>query len=1183
MPEINKSQLKTYATGARVDFIQAVKEKAAKFGIFADHIVPAQHKGDVLIIDHLAYSAQIVPAYNKVLAMIDNLGYEETVNEIAYTWFNRMIALRYMELHNLLSHGYKVIGDTRPEILEHADHVSMQGLDSAKVTDYLLAGNKDEELYAYLLTTQLSELNKTLPFLFEKIDDATNLLMPDNLLATDSVRAKMAALDKDNFEQIEVIGWLYQFYISDVKDKLMEAGKAYKKEEIPAVTQLFTPNWIVKYMVQNSLGAKWLETYPNSPLKNKMEYYIEPAEQTAEVQAQLDKIKAESIKPEEIKILDPACGSGHILVEAYDLLKEIYTEKGYNRRDIPELIIRNNLYGIDLDKRAAQLAYFALAMKACSDNPRLLEKEMKLHILCMEESNKLNFDVLCRDLLDDSKLSVSASTLKALFENFVDAKTYGSLIKVCPEVVENLDKLSALIEEGLLSHNIFKKKAALDAKIFVEMAEFLATKYDCVVANPPYMGSKGQSALLKAFLSDKYKQAKSDLFSAFILQNLHFSKDNGCLGFMTPFVWMFISSYEELRNIIIQKYDLSSLVQLEYSGFDGATVPICTFTLTKNHIKNKKGCFIKLSDFRGAQNQAPRTLEAIKNRKCGWFYEANSTDFSKIPGTPIAYWVSENILRIFSSYKTLENYAEIVTGISTGKNDLYLRYWHEIDRCKSELHGQNLNSINLCKQYWLPYNKGGEARKWYGNNDFVVKWCDNQKFHRSRPMFQHLYLKEGITWSFVTSGLFTARYYPQGHLWDVAGSPCVIKNSQYLTNVLSYLSTPIVQKILAITNPTLNCQVIDIQRIPIKFSYNEKIGFNGGKCISISKTDWDSFETSWDFEKLPLLQDDLKKDSLAASYQTWRTQNAADIAETLALEEENNRLFIEAYGLQDEITPEVPIEQITLTINPRYRYKNTEASDDELEARFKADSMKELISYAIGCMMGRYSLDKTGLVYANEKGDGFNSDDYTTFAADDDGIIPVTDFAWFPEQDVVNRLTEFVEKIWGKTGLEDNMRFIAEALDKKPTETSTDAIRRYMTKDFYKNHLQMYKNRPIYWLFSSGKEKAFECLVYLHRMNERTLARIRMQFIVPLMSKLEAALNNIETAINSASSIAERRTLEKQKDKWLKQLQELRDYDDALNHAINARIEFDLDDGVKVNYGKFGSLLAESKKIVGNK
>lgn len=1181
---INKNQLKVYAAKARTDFTNAVVARAAKFGVFADRIVPAREQGDLLIIDSITYKkADIGVAYAKLIEKVRKVGFEETMNEAAYTWFNRFVALRYMELNNLLPHGYKVIGDDRPEILLNANHLTMPGLNKAKVTDMLLAGTQDEELYEYILLTQLAELNKSLPFLFEKMDAATTLLMPDNLLASDSVRTNLLALEIDNFKEIEVVGWLYQFYISEQKDKLMERGTAYTKEEIPAVTQLFTPNWIVKYMVQNSLGAKWLETYPHSTLKGKMEYYIEPAEQTPEVQAELNALKEDRINPEEIKILDPACGSGHILVEAYDLLKEIYLERGYNRRDIPELIITKNLYGLDIDLRAVQLASFAVAMKALKDNPRLINAEIKPNIMAIDETNALNKLDLVQKLLPPEKVK-EQEALMALLDNFENGKTYGSLIKIAPVVYEKLPLLKTLVNEALLSGHIFASSAAEEVLPFVKMAEILSQKYDCVIANPPYMGSKGQNSTLKAFAATNFPNSKADLFAMFIEHGFSLIKENGFSAMVTMQSWMFLSSFEKMREDLLKKYTLETMAHLGARAFreiSGEVVQTTSFVFRNISIPTYQGSYLRLIDGDDIEKESK-----LKNKE-NLYNHISQQDFSKIPGTPIAYWVSDKMRNTYIENKPLGDTILPRHGLATSDNDRFLKLWHEVNLYKASLSVRN----DFSKK-WYPMNKGGAYRKWYGNLDWIINYENDGKeikdfaiklYKCSSRTIQNtqFYFKESLTWSALTSGDVSFRWSEEGAIFG-SGAHCAFANSDDLKSGLAFMNSKIINSFLKIVSPTLNYNVDDLRNVPYIISdYRDNIISNTNSIISITKTDWDSFETSWDFEKLPLLRDDLKKDSLAASYQAWCTQNAADIAETKRLEEENNRLFIEAYGLQEEITPEVPIEQITLTVNPRYRYKNTEASDEELETRFKADSMKELISYAIGCYMGRYSLDKTGLVYANEKNIGFDATQYQTIPADGDGIIPLTDTCWFPEEDMVNRLVDFVKTVWGQETLAENLDFIASGLDRKSTETAVEAIRRYLTKDFYKNHLQMYKNRPIYWLFSSGKEKAFECLVYMHRMNEQTLAHIRMQFVVPLISKMNGALENMDKDIAAADSSAKQRQLNKEKEKLVKQYAELNKFDDALNHAINERITMDLDDGVKVNYAKFAPLVAESKKVVG--
>lgn len=1184
---MNTNQLKSYASQARKDFIDSVAAKAARYGILPTEIMPAQENGDYLLIANNAYPRPIKPAYDALVAKIRQAGYTDVINEIAYTWFNRMIALRYMELHNMLPHGFQIIGKPeRPEIMENVATLSMPGLDKNKVTDFLLAGNQDEQLYAYILQVQLNELNRIIPGLFEKIDDPTNLLIPDGLLMSDSIRAKMAKLDPSNFDQIEVIGWLYQFYIAERKDALMAAGKAYKKDEIPAVTQLFTPNWIVKYMVQNTLGSKWLESYPDSELKNKMEFWIRPAEQTAAVQTQLDKIKESRLDPEKITVIDPACGSGHILVEAYDLLREMYLERGYSLRDIPELILRNNLYGIDIDKRAAQLATFALTMKAVQDNPRLLNAEIPVHIINIVESNNMDTDAIANAL---ATRDVPSSILSDLMDNFKDAQTYGSLIRIKANVAAHLDDIADAIQHAENSTDMMKQKYAQQIKPILIAAQYLVAKYDIVVANPPYMGTKGQNTLLKTFLAKNYTDVKTDLFSAFIDQNLYLAKDNGKLGFMTPFVWMFIASYEALRNKIIHKHDLSSLIQLEYSGFDGATVPICTFTLGKEHIDGKKNCFIKLSDFRGAQNQAPKTLEAIRNRNCGWFYETIPTEFAKIPGTPIAYWASEKVLNIFKDEQSLDNIAETRGGLTTGDNGRFLRTWHEISFEKIGFNFLNAIDAQQTEYKWFPLNRGGDYRKWYGNSELVINWYKNGKeikadkqkkfeehgFNMAIAALDYMF-RRSISWTLISSKKISVRFYDYGYLFDTNGS-CVFAEDSQLNMLLAFLNTNIVENFLSFLNPTLNFTPGNVASLPIVSLEREQkkhVELNTDALIKLAKSDWDSFETSWDFKRLPMLTDKFKRSTIAESYTAWREQNALDIAETKRLEEENNRLFIDAYGLADEISPDVPLEQITLTVNPRYRYR-MDATDEELEKRFKTDSVKELISYIIGCYMGRYSMDHTGLIYAGANNEGFDASKYTTVPVDDDGVIPVTDTAWFADEDVVNRIEEFVKTVWGEDTLQDNLNFIADALDKTPTETALEAIRKYMLNGFYKDHLIRYQKRPIYWLFTSGKNHAFDCLVYMHRINAQTLARIRTKFVIKLIDQINTQLQANMDALSRNISATEQRNLRKESERLQKQLQELLEYDEKLNHAINQKIEIDLDDGVKVNYPKFTGLVAK--------
>ena len=826
------------------------------------------------------------------------------------------------------------------------------------------------------------------------------------------------------------------------------------------------------------------------------------------------------------------------------------------------------------------MASFAVAMKALKDNPRMINTEIKPNIVAIDETNALNKEDLVQRLLSPEKVK-EREALMALLDNFEDGKTYGSLIKIAPTVSEKLPLLKTLVNEALLSGHIFASRAAEEVLTFIKMAEILATKYDCVVANPPYMGNKGQNAKIKKYAEVKYENSKNDLYSMFIERIYDLTKYNAYISMITLQSWMFLSSYRELRKKLLSNSILTSMVHLGAGAFEeiNAFNTLSTmFSLKKSLLTGYKTTYKKLTAVYNSVGKK-NIFNEIKYQ-----YISDQDRIFKIPNFSILYWLSDTYINIFDKSILLDEIATSRAGITTSDNDLFTKKWFEvsIDKCKFD--AKNEQEAHASQKLYFPYHKSGNYRKWYGNNETLIKY-DKENTDILSSIGNHLpsrkyYFLEGITYCLFGFDYIGVRYKIPGALFDVGSSSIFIEHDK-INDILAFMLSKVAFNFLSAFNPTVNFQVGDIKNLPYINPHNPKISINALRNIEYAKIDWDSFETSWDFERLPMLSDTFKKETLAKSYQAWRAQNAADIAETLALEEENNRLFIDAYGLQDEITPEVPIEQITLTVNPRYRYKNTEASDEELEARFKADSMKELISYAIGCYMGRYSLDQAGLVYANEKNVGFDATQYQIIPADGDGIIPLTDTCWFPEEDMVNRLVDFVKTVWGQETLAENLDFIASGLDRKSTETAVEAIRRYLTKDFYKNHLQMYKNRPIYWLFSSGKEKAFECLVYMHRMNEQTLAHIRMQFVVPLISKMNGALENMDKDIAAADSSAKQRQLNKEKEKLVKQYAELNKFDDALNHAINERITIDLDDGVKVNYAKFAPLVAESKKVVG--
>jgi len=1203
---MNKANLKSYAPKARLDFIKAVTARANVLGISAAGAVPAEVRGDVALIDGREWPAKVAGQRDELIARIKRHGFEQTMDEVAYTWFNRFAALRYMEIHDYLGHGWRVLSSRDgglPEILRHASEVTLPGLNPDRAREMQLAGNQDNELYKLLLVAQCNDLSRVMPFLFERIDDETELLLPENLLRTDSIVAKLIeSVPEEDWQEIEVIGWLYQFYISEKKDQVI--GKVVKSEDIPAATQLFTPNWIVQYLVQNSVGRLWLMANPASLLASPWPYYIQPASQTPEVQAQLDALiqtrmdeDGGSLNPETITVLDPACGSGHILVVAYDVLKAIYLERGYQARAIPRLILEKNLYGLDIDDRAAQMAGFALLMKARADDRRLFNEPPKLNVLSLQTSKGLDAAALAQAINAGGTERVEVAQLRWLIDTFEHAKTFGSLIQIGFQPTSNMRKLLSIVQQSMQTGDLYAQAAAQDVLPLVQQALVLGMQFDAVVANPPYMGGKYLTPSLKNYLKDNYSGFEKDLFSAFMIRNLTLTKQSGQLGFMSPFVWMFISSYEELRQHFIEQATMTSLVQLEYSGFDGATVPICTFTLAKQHVSDFMGSYVRLSDFRGADQQGPKTLEAIQNPACGWFYIAKPDDFKKIPGSPVAYWASKSVINTFAGGIPLGEVAKPRTGLNTTDNATFLRLWHEVTFRNINFSARSLEDSGQASARWYPFQKGGDFRKWYGNNEYVVNWKgngediksavmnnprDNTTTHWSRRIFNtEFFFKEGVSWSTISSADFSARYLGPGFIISNAAGG-IFPDRLAVGQIAALTNSSIPNFIFTLLNPTLNYSSGLVAQCPvIEFECDLNIV---NSAIAIAKADWDISENSWDFQSLPILAVAAKPTlTLESSYVAWTTQNRQTVVEMRRLEEANNRLFIDAYGLQDELIPEVPIDRVTLTVNPAYRF-GSKLTDEEHWARFLQGTMADLISYAIGCMMGRYSLVEPGLIYAHAGNVGFDASRYATFPADADGIVPLTDELWFTD-DAASRVREFLLAVWGADTLDENMAWLAESLGKKSTsgasETPDETIRRYLADKFFKDHLQTYKKRPIYWLFSSGKQGAFQALVYLHRYNEGTLARMRAEYVVPLIAKMVSRLDMLAQDVAAATSPAARTKLQKQIEALRKKQIELLAYDEKLRHYADMRITLDLDDGVKVNYAKFGDLVAEAKAITG--
>lgn len=1157
---MNTSNIKKYAPQARNDFISAMRKQAAKYGITTDSILPAEQKGDLLLIGDQVFPLSVMKSREKLIKRIQTSSFEQTIDYIAYSWFNRLCAIRYMECKGLLDHGRRVLSSADgsaglPQILEECLDIDLPGLDASRVAELKLDGNKDEELYRELLLAQCHALNQVMPLLFEQVSDESELLLPDNLTKTDSlIRDLVSSIPEEDWSDVQIIGWLYQFYISEKKDQVI--GKVVKSEDIPAATQLFTPNWIVKYLVQNSVGRLWLMAHPESTLASSWEYYIQPAEQSNEVNAQLKQLidvriseDGDTLNPESITVLDPACGSGHILVEAYDCLKVIYLERGYRSRDIPRLILENNLYGIDIDTRAAQLASFALLMKAREDDRRLFSNPPTLNIIALQDSQPERLEAFSQDL---ASTDIAQTDLKELLDLFEHASTFGSLIQIPAAFAKKLPNLETKLNTASESGDIFAQQSAQELLPLVQQAKLLAKQYDAVIANPPYMGGKGMNTALKDFAKKKFPESKSDLFAMFIERGFAWCKDNGFNSMVTMQSWMFLSSYEAMREKLLNNKTLSCMVHMG-NGVMGIAFGTAATVMLNKHVSNYAGSFsyCKNDDVNehGVPKQFPVQNERLKTAK--------PDDFKKIPGSPVAYWVNKRLFDVFEKGELVGEKAK--KGFTSGDNEKFIRYWWEIDGYKFSI---------MSGTKWYPTQKGGEFRRWYGNYDSVVNWenngseiknfkFDNGKL-RSVIRNERFYGLSGVTWTDVSSGLLSMRYVPKGFIFNASG-PTIFSDNNLI--VLSSMNSKLISKYAEFLSPTLHFEVGQIQNYPI-FQVTQDIENNTKNLVKLSQVDWDSYEFSWDFTQNPIIR--TQHSNLEQAFSLWQQQNADAVAEMKRLEEENNKLFIEAYGLQDELTPDVPDEQITLTRADREK-----------------DSQR-LVSYALGCMMGRYSLDEPGLIYAHAGNQDFDASRYQTFPADADGIIPLTEMHWF-EDDATRRIREFLTAVWGKDTLDANMQWLAESLDKKASETAEDTIRRYLASKFYKDHMQTYKKRPIYWLFSSGKQGAFQALVYLHRYNESTLARMRTEYVMPLISKMAAYANSLETAKENSDSAAEIKRIEKKLQDLHKQQAELSSFEEKLRHYADQRISLDLDDGVKVNYGKFGDLLAEVKAVTGEK
>ena len=1151
---MNKNAIKKFATESRRELISRVSQRALKYGISDQEV---GNPNDDSVNGHLLSSTE-KKQRAALIAQIKEKGYEQVMEEVAYTWFNRFSALRFMEVNGYLHTRVRVFTDEnnafKPQILTEAIHMELDGLDMEKVYAYKEA-NDDDELYKYLLITQCNALNSVLPGMFQKIADYTELLFPDNILREGSVVQQMIELipEEDWKDAVQIIGWLYQYYNSEKKDDVFAALKKnvkITKENIPAATQLFTPDWIVRYMVENSLGRLWVEGHPNDELKSQWKYYLEEAEQEPDVQAQLASIREEykALKPEDILCIDPCSGSGHILAYMFDVLVQIYEAYGVDTRTAVASIVENNIYGLDIDDRAAQLAYFAVMMKACQYDKRFLRRKVQPHVYAIVESNHIDPNVVDYFCNGDVKLKKAMDTI---ISELYDAKEYGSILTVTPQDWSALYARFAEIKEDI---HISRETALTKLLPLVQVAEALAQKYDVVVTNPPYMGASNMNPNLNEFIKNNYADYKSDFFSAFVIHSSQITKQSGYCGFFTPYVWMFIQSYEKMRNYLYNQATIETLIQFEYSAFEEATVPVCTFAFQNRHVQ-KKGCYLRLVDFRGGMEvQQQKTLEAIENHDCGFYYEQSPDNFSKIPGSPVAYWVSEKTYRIFDEGNLLGNIADSKQGIATADNNTFLRLWCEIDRNKMALSCKSHEEAQNNGMKWFPYNKGGQFRKWYGNNDYLIDWeYDGRRlknFKKSVIRNPSYFFKPSGTWSDITSGTNAFRYKPIGSLFDVTGMSFFSKDK--LNYLIGLCNTKVVTEILKIVAPTMHCQCGDVANIPVILTDKEckqKIENKVESCINISRNDWDSFETSWDFQHHPLLR---KCPTIAEAFDQWQTECDDRFNQLKANEEEQNRIFIDIYGLQEELTPEVEDKDVTVR---------------------KADlgrDIRSFISYAVGCMFGRYSLDVEGLAYA---GGEWDASKYASFAADKDNIIPISDDEYF-EDDIVGRFVTFVEVVYGKDTLDENLKFIADALGGKGQPK--EVIRNYFMNGFYVDHCKTYQKRPIYWMFDSGKKNGFKCLIYMHRYQPDTIARIRTDYVHEQQARYRTAIADLETRIANAST-SERVKLNKKLKTLNDQATEIHTYEEKIHHLADQMISIDLDDGVKKNYAIFQDVLAKIK------
>lgn len=1216
---MNKTLIKNFAIDARVRLIQMAIDNAGLVGVTKDKITEAVQKGADFEIYKTAAGTDYTITGNKIkqrknlVERIKKIGFEQVMEETAYTWFNRIIAIRYMEVNDYLPTRVRVLssetaGKKEPDIITMApDNVDLNFTSNEKdlIRD-LKAKQKMDEAFQILFIKQCNELNKELPKLFEKTTggplDYTELLFNLSFTRTDGVLARLLEIEEEDFkDQVQIIGWMYQYYNTELKDDTfakLKKNVKITKERIPAATQLFTPDWIVRYMVENSLGRLYAQSNTAQSEEQTAQmmgwkYYLPEAEQTDEVQKKLAQIRQEQIANfnlENIKVLDPCMGSGHILVYAFDVLIQMYKNAGYNERDAALKIMQNNIYGLDIDDRAAQLTYFALMMKGRQYDRRFFERNIEPNVYAIQESNGISEISINKVVSESAETSVS----KYLINTFHDAKEYGSIIDVDPK---DYDALKNILVEWKQNHDATLENVLIETDVdglipLCQIAKVMSTKYDVVVTNPPYMASGGMSSKLNNYVKNNFPESKYDFFSVFIEKCRSYNKNNGYYTMITQPSFLFLSTFEKLRNKILFTSTIQSLLHMG-RGIFGIDFGSTAFVLQNKKIDNYIGSYFKLHertfqyieiedienlylnsvkdqnfefDFSTYKKDCDKdnTFEKASNKPLKIRYFINQEKFFRIPGVPIAYWVSDVFLNEFNN-KKMEDVAIITNGMFTCNNKLFLRCWFETNindiffNCKTQQESMTDN------RKWYPYNKGGDSRRWYGNQELIVnfkhfgKEISNYRVENGQSSVfpgQKYYFNESLSWSLVSSGSFSIRFYPSGFVFDIAGSSIFVNDKNNEKYLLGSLASSVMLRTLSVLNPTINYQAGDVRSLPALIDINKKdyVSSLVNENIIISKTDWDSFETSWDFSKHPFLPLDIDyKEAVDNSilisdcYTKWEKECSVRFTTLKSNEEKLNHIFIEIYGLQDELTPEVQDKDVTVRLADRTR------------------DIKSFISYAVGCMFGRYSLSKEGLAYA---GGDMDMNNYKYFIPDADNVIPVTDEEYFSD-DIVTRFVEFVRQVYGESTLEENLRFIAESLPNKGN-TPKEVIRSYFLNDFYKDHCKIYQKRPIYWMFDSGKENGFKALIYMHRYDNQTPARVRTDYMHKLQKMYDAALVQCtQIAENPATAARDKALAIKRIAKITKQLEETKLYDQALGHIASQYIDIDLDDGVNVNYEKF--------------